>query len=426
MNAPSVAIVGSGPSACYLAQALRKHWADAQIVLIERLPAPFGLVRYGVAPDHQGTKAVCRQFERLFEREGVAFLGNLEIGRDLPLEQLREAFDLVVLATGLYGDRRLGIPGDELPGVYGSGRVTRLLNGHPDEQGFAPAFGRRVAIVGNGNVAIDVLRLLAKSAEDFAGSDIAEAPLQALLAEGVERIDILGRSPAAQARFDPVMLRELGKLAGVRIRIEDLPPADAPCADAAEQARLDVLRALAAQEQPVAGRELVFHFGWTPQAIHGAASVEALELRHVDGRELRLEVDSLVSAIGFEEAADGLLQRDALLGASADLKRGRLDEGLYCVGWLRRGPRGTIPENRQDARLVAEAMVADQQAAPRSGRPGLTALPAGLRERGVGYAQWQRIDHAETRAAAPGRVRRKITDRAGMLAIARSPLENPA
>lgn len=426
MTTPSVAIVGSGPSACYLAQALRKHWPQAQIVVIERLPAPFGLVRYGVAPDHQGTKAVCRQFERLFEREGVEFLGNLEIGRDLSLEQLREAFDLVVLATGLYGDRRLGIPGDELAGVYGSGRVTRLFNGHPDEHGFAPAFGRRVAVIGNGNVAVDVLRLLAKSAEDFTGSDIADAPLQALLAEGVERIDVVGRSPAVQARFDPVMLRELGKLAQVRIRVEDLPPERYQCADTAEQARLEVLRVLAAQEPPAHGRELVFHFGWTPQAILGADRVEALELRHADGRKLRLELDSVISAIGFEEAAGASLRRDALLGASADLEHGRLDAGLYCAGWLRRGPRGTIPENRQDARLVAEAMLADQQDAPRNGRPGLAGLPAGLRARCVNYADWRRIDQAETQAAAPGRARRKITDRAGMLAIARSPQENPA
>lgn len=426
MNAPSVAIVGSGPSACYLAQALRKQWAQAQIVMIERLPVPFGLVRYGVAPDHQGTKAVCRQFERLFERERVDFLGSLEIGRDLSLEQLREAFDLVALATGLYGDRRLGIPGEALEGVYGSGRVTRLFNGHPDEQGFAPRFGRRVAIVGNGNVAIDVLRLLAKSATDFDGSDVADEVLRDLLAEGVERIEIVGRSPAEKARFDPVMLRELGKLAGVRLRIEDLPLQSYQCADASEQARLEVLRALAAQEQPDGGRELVFRFGWAPRAILGDDRVEALELQHADGRKLRLEVDSLVSAIGFEETPDAPLQRDALLGASADLAKGRLDAGLYCAGWLRRGPRGTIPENRQDARLVAEAMVADQQAAPRSGRPGLAALPADLRSRGVSYADWQRIDQAETQAAAPGRVRRKITDRAGMLAIARSPLENLA
>lgn len=426
MNSPSIAIVGSGPSACYLAQALRKHWAEAQIVMIERLPVPFGLVRYGVAPDHQGTKAVCRQFERLFERERVDFLGNLEVGRDLSLEQLREAFDLVVLATGLYGDRRLGIPGDALDGVHGSGRVTRWFNGHPDEQGFTPRFGRRVAIVGNGNVAIDVLRLLARSAADFDGSDVADEALRELFAEGVERIDILGRSPADKARFDPVMLRELGKLAGVRLRIEDLPEEGVQAADAAGQARLDVLRALAAQAQPAVGRELVFRFGWSPRAVLGENRVEALELQHADGRELRLDVDSLVSAIGFEEASDAVLQRDALLGDGADLDKGRLDAGLYCAGWLRRGPRGTIPENRQDARLVAETLVADQAAAPRHGRPGLAALPAEVRARGVSYADWQRIDRAETQAAAPGRARRKITDRAGMLAIARSPLENPA
>lgn len=421
MNAPSIAIVGSGPAGCYLAQALRKQWADAQIALLDRLPAPFGLVRYGVAPDHQGTKAVSRQFERLFEREGIQFLGNLEIGRDLSLDELRGAFDLVVLATGLYGDRALGVPGEQLDGVHRSGRLTRLWNAHPDEQGFAPRLGKRVTIVGNGNVAIDILRLLAKSAADFDGSDIAEEPLAALLAEGVERIDIVGRSPAAQGKFDPVMLRELGKLAQVRFQVEDLPQSVTPLSSA-EAARLDVLLDLQEASRDATGKQVTFHFGWIPEAIEGQQKVEAIRLRNADdGRELRIEADSVITAIGFTEHDGAALRRDELVSARADLEQGRLDDGLYCVGWFKRGPRGTIPENRADARLVANAIIAAvEHGQLATGKPGLPALPEAVRAQCVPYAGWKLIDAAEQQRAAPGRVRRKIGDRRDMLAIAQS------
>ncbi|MFZ1682318.1 MAG: FAD-dependent oxidoreductase, partial [Rhizobiaceae bacterium] len=202
----SVAIVGAGPSGCYTAQALVKALPAAQIDILDRLPVPYGLVRYGVAPDHQGTKAVIRQFERLFERQGVAFFGNVTVGDDIALDELRELYDAVVLSVGLAGDRRLGIPGETLQGVHGSGALTRSWNDHPDSEGFAPVIGQDVVIIGNGNVAIDLVRLLAKRGDELDGSDLSAEHGRALGEGPPRRITIVGRSDAAAARFDPVML----------------------------------------------------------------------------------------------------------------------------------------------------------------------------------------------------------------------------
>ena len=173
---PHIAIVGAGPSGLFAAQNLRRLVANAVIDVFDRLPVPFGLIRYGVAADHQGVKAVARQFERLFEREGVRFFGNVHIGRDITVEELTEFHDVVLLAAGLAGDRRLGIEGELLPGVLSAGRLTRWLNSHPDEAAFRPKLGTHVVIIGNGNVALDIARLLLKTPQELSGSDLAFRP----------------------------------------------------------------------------------------------------------------------------------------------------------------------------------------------------------------------------------------------------------
>lgn len=415
MASPTVAIVGSGPSGCYLAQALRKAWPDTEISVLDRLPVPYGLVRYGVAPDHPGTKAVTRQFDRLFERENIRFVGNLEIGRDLALDELRGACDVVVLATGLYGDRRLGVPGDDLERVHGAGRLTRFFNDHPDEVGLAPRFGQRTAIVGNGNVAIDLLRLLAKSADEFAGSDISETVLAHLAGERPQTIHIVGRSPAMLAKFDTVMLRELGKLRDVTFALGEGALLHAEEGDAA---KLGALRELL--ERPVTGaRQVVFHFGWEPERVHGASGVEGIAFVRQGGERLELAVDSVLTAIGFAEDAGGALRRDSLSGAVAELDAGCLDHGLYCAGWYRRGPRGTIPENRADARRVADAIIqAVSDGRLTVGKPGFASLGAAFAGPRVAYEGWKRIDAFELEQAPADRQRRKIRTISDMLRIA--------
>ncbi len=354
-GAPTIAIVGSGPSGCYTAQFLRKRWPTAEIVIIDRLDHPYGLVNYGVALDHPGTKAVAKQFDRLFDTGGVRFVGNVEIGTDITLEELRAAFDIVVLATGLHGDRTLDVPGHQLPGVLGSGRLTRLINGHPDERADGLALGSRVVIVGHGNVAIDLVRLMLKSKDELRGLGVADNVIAAITKGPVDHIDVVGRSLPAKAKFDSAMIRELAKTRDVRFLAPDLADTDRT---AEPEAKLDAVVSLLTTSPKDARRTVAFHFGWSPESIDGGQTVEQITFAAVDGsgRTLRLVADTVCTAIGFTEKDAAVLRRGDLESDETDLMTGVLGRGLYCVGWLRRGPRGTIPENRADSRMVADAI----------------------------------------------------------------------
>ncbi|QCR20229.1 monooxygenase [Agrococcus sp. SGAir0287] len=337
--APSVAVVGSGPAGCFSAQALRRAMPAARIDVLDRLPVPYGLVRHGVAADHQGTKAVSRQFDRLFLHEGVRFVGGVHVDAAL-LARLRETYDAVVLATGLPVDAALAIPGADLPGVVGAGVVTRVLNGHPDEEA-VPRLGRRVVVVGHGNVAVDVARLVVRDAADLDGTDVDDAVRDALAGE-VRQLHLVGRSSPSAARFDPVMVRELAALAGVAHVVHD---ADLDAAAPGKDARLDAVRALAARSADAVGDVRVRVHWWfsaTPVAIEGEDAVTGVRVATPAGERV-LDADAVVTAIGFAAGADRLVEP----GAHPD---GRVEPGLYVAGWLRRGPRGTIPDQRADAK----------------------------------------------------------------------------
>lgn len=396
-----IAIIGAGPSGCFLAQALLKARPELRVDLIDRLPVPYGLVRYGVAADHQGTKAVTRQFARLFERQGARFFGNVGVGSEVTLDDLRGAYDAVVLAAGLSADRALGIPGGDLPGVHGAGKLTRALYEHPEAEAL-PKLGTHPLIVGNGNVAIDLLRLLAKSPEELDGSDLGAGPTEWLAGSGIEEITITGRSPAAAAKFDTVMIKELAKLTGVTIRVIGAGESDDPEA----QKKLAALTALEGGDGP---RRITFRFGMTPLAVEGTSGVEAVRFATDTGDET-LPCTSVLTAIGFDTPGD--LPRDALL---KDETEGKLAAGLYATGWFRRGPRGTIPDNRADAKALADRILNDL--APDPDKPGATILQA--LDTLTDYDGWCRIDRAETANPPPGRCRAKITTREDMLTLAR-------
>lgn len=417
-----VAIVGSGPAGCYLAERLVREAPGCRIDIIDRLPSPYGLVRAGVAPDHQSTKAITRIFDRVLTRAGVAFWGNVEIGRDIGLDALRGLYDAVVIATGAPEDRRLGVPGEDLPGVTGSGAFVGWYNSHPDHAA-APAdlAGVRSAVlIGNGNVALDVARILAKIPAELAQSDIAPDVERALAAAPLAAIHIVGRRGPAETGFSPQELGELGDLARARpiVHAGDLPPRDG----ASNPTILGLLHDYAAR--PAAGKPLAihFHFHARPIGFTGTGRVETARFIRqeqagaglVDGdRTLVLPADLVVTCIGYRPVPCGTLAPESGVFANAD---GRIAPGLYVVGWAKRGPSGTIATNRAKSHAVAQRLAAEVTPADRPGGEALAALLAARGTRRIDYAAWLRIDAAERVRARPGRPREKLRDRDALLA----------
>ena len=379
-----VAIVGAGPSGFYAADGLLRGDSTIKVDLIDRLPTPFGLVRAGVAPDHQGTKAVARQFDRLLAQPGVRFCGGIEVGRDISWEALHAAYDAVIVATGMVIDRKLGVPGEDLPHVWGSWRFVAWLNGHPDFRA-GPELGRvrRVAVIGNGNVAIDVARVLAKSADEMATSDIVPEAGAAIAAAPIAEIEIIGRRGPEHASFTNNELAEMGRLARA-VAVTDAAvldvaiPATEPTPERLRKTKnLETLRGFAGNTP--GSRPITVRF-----RFHTPAEAVALG-----------DYDLVVTCIGY---------------GGADFPRA---DGAFAVGWARRGPSGTIPTNRADSHAVAQHVLAWlEQRAPKGFSDPLPPS--------VDAAGWQRIDRAEIAAgAAAGRPRVKLTDRESLLKLAK-------
>ncbi len=387
-----VAIVGAGPSGFYAADGLLRASPDLHIDLIDRLPTPHGLVRAGVAPDHQGTKAVARQFDRLLAQPDVRFAGNLEVGRDLSWDEVRAAYDAVIVATGMVIDRKLGVPGEEQPWVWGSWRFVAWLNGHPDfRQGPDLSQVKRVAVIGNGNVALDVARLLAKSAEEMAKSDIVPAASAAIAAAPLTDIYVIGRRGPEHASFTNNELGEMGRLArAVSVTdakaLEGHPPASDPTPERLRKAKnLEILKGFTGNKAGSKPVTVHFLFNAAPVAFRPG------ELELTTGR---LQVDLAVTCIGY---------------GGEDFPKA---EGVFAVGWAKRGPSGTIPTNRADSHAVAQQVAAWlKQRDPKSGPDPLPIC--------IDADGWLRIDKAETAAgAAQGRPRVKLTDWQALLDVA--------
>ena len=404
-----VAIVGSGPSGMYCAEAILRADPASRIDVIDRLPTPYGLVRFGVAPDHQSTKAVIRLLERVLAKPDVAFFGGVELGRDVTLDELRAAYDAVVIATGAPLDRRLGIPGEDLPNVFASGRFVGWYNHHPDHADVDLRRVKAAVIVGSGNVALDVARLLAKSDAEFDGSDLDPDVGAAFARSGIERISVVGRSPAGAMKFTESEVLEFGELARARPMLgmgADLGGLDGKAATA--------LRTVVERTYEAKPVEVVFEFGLKPVAFAGDDRVTAVRFEDCDGNVHERDADLAVTCIGYGTHGHGLLVEDGSLWNDD----GRIAGGLYAVGWAKRGPSGTIPTNRAEAQIVAKKLVAETAAA---GKPGRDALAARLAERAVDridYDAWRRIDASEIARAGGSRTRRKWRSFADLMAAA--------
>jgi ferredoxin--NADP+ reductase len=422
---PSIAIIGSGPAGYYTAEAATKLWdADARIDIFDRLPVPYGLIRSGVAPDHQSIKAVSRRYEAVALSGNVRFIGNVSVGSDVSIAELCGIYDAVVLATGAPRDRRLGLDGEDLGNVHGSAAFVGWYNGHPEFARLDPDLsGESAVVIGNGNVALDVARILAKTPGEFLGSDIVAHALDLLAASRIRKVTILGRRGPHQIAMTPKELGELAHLNRARPVVDpaDLPPvAEDAALDPGQRKSVTLLRGFAAT--PDDGSKAIaieFDFFASPRAIVGdggkVTGVEVERTQLVDGRAVGtgenyvVPAGLVVACIGYQTSPIDGVPFDEAGGRFANVE-GRIQPGLYCVGWARRGPSGTIGTNRPDGFSIVERM-AEDLAAGGAARPGPAAFDRLAAERGirvVGFDEWQKIDKAEVARAREGAPREKF------------------
>ena len=428
-----VAVIGSGPAGFYSAEGLQKAFGGAVAIdIIDRLPVPYGLIRSGVAPDHQSIKAVYRRYEKVALSENVRFVGNVTVGSDVSIEELLGLYDAVILATGAPEDRPLGIPGSELSGVIGSAAFVGWYNGHPDFAGLDPPLDvAAAAVIGNGNVALDVARILSKTRAEFEGSDISAHALDALERSSIRTIHVLGRRGPHQIAMTPKELGELGHLeeAAPRVDPADLPPAeDDALLDPGMRKSVTHLRGFAENsEAGAAKRKLIdFDFFAVPVAIEGDGKASRLIVERTalgpdlgargTGETYAIECGLIISCIGYKTPPIEGVPYDAERGRFAN-KEGVIGGGLYCVGWARRGPTGTIGTNRPDGFEVAETIAAELGggASSKAGPAGLDALLQARGADAVTFSDWQRIEAAEAARARAGSPREKFTSIAEML-----------
>jgi ferredoxin--NADP+ reductase len=453
-----IAIVGSGPAGFYAAeQLLTAKDLDVRVDMFERLATPWGLVRAGVAPDHPNIKAVTRRYEKTAAKEGFRFFGNVEVGHDVSVEELRAHYHAVLYAFGAAADRRLGIPGEDLAGSHSSTEFVGWYNGHPDYRDHEfdlSATTTTAVVVGNGNVALDVARMLALPHETLAATDVADHALDALAGSSIEEVVVLGRRGPAQAAFTTPELIELSELADADVIVDpghlELDPASARAvaeADAATKKKIEVLRGYAATEPHGHARRIVLRFFASPLELIGDGRVEGVrvaetELVEQDGGRLAAVVTGVEETIPCQLVFRSVGYRgEPLAGVPFDERSatipndaGRVLEepggaqrpGEYVSGWIKRGPTGIIGTNKKDSQETTTSLLEDA-AAGRLSEPAVEdpdAIEALLAERApehIRYDGWEAIDAAERAAGEPhGRPRVKLTRRDELLEAARA------
>jgi ferredoxin/flavodoxin---NADP+ reductase len=432
LRAVKVAVVGAGPSGFYAAGALLRSNPRTEVTFIERSPVPYGLVRYGVAPDHPSLKAVISLFERTGRDPRVTFFGNTRLWRDVSLRELLTMHHAVILAIGAPQDRLLGGAGDGVEGLYRASQMVGWYNSDPDHSHFTPQFGAgRVCIFGHGNVAADITRILFSPPERLSCTDISEKALIALRRKPVREIHLVGRRGPAQTRFTPPVIAELLALPEVDVVI-DAPDesmaegsAEEPPSPAAKEV-MRILRDAAQKPRGVFDRRLRMVFRSTAQTIRREGGLVQVALARGGGPGLEvhsLRFDAAISATGFELAGEYCHSLPVIAGALSNRsgqlidKQGRLVPGLYTVGWAARGATGTIGTCRSDAERLIKTILSHSTAQRAVG--GHAALRAVLRDRNhrvVTFEQWLQLDRLERESgAAAGRSRLKMPTAAQQL-----------
>jgi ferredoxin--NADP+ reductase len=448
-----VAIVGSGPAGFYAAEHLfKKGGLHVEVDMFDRLPTPFGLVRLGVAPDHQKIKSVTRVFDRIAQNPCFHFFGNVEIGRDVTLDELKEHFHQICFATGAQTDRRMGIPGEDLPRSHAATEFVAWFNGHPDYRDCEfDLSAERVAVVGVGNVAVDVARILCRTPEELARTDIADHALEALRESKVRKVYMLGRRGPAQAAFTNPEVRELGELEGADIHVPaeeaELDPLSlkevASSDDDTLRKKVEIIQDFAKRERTGKPRLLTLRFLVSPTELVAGEDGGVRLMRLVrnalvdeDGKlgcratahTEDLPVDLVFRSVGYRGVSIeglpfherwGLIPNE--LGRVTDPESSRPLPGMYVSGWIKRGPSGVIGTNKKDGAETAAAMLEDVAAGSvlEPSRPDPATLDALVRERQphvVTYQDWTRLDQIEcSRGERDGRPRVKLTSRAELL-----------
>jgi ferredoxin--NADP+ reductase len=452
---PRVAIVGAGPAGAFAAVSLLRARGDAEIDLFERLPTPWGLLRGGVAPDHQEIKRLEETFERQTLGRGCRFLGNVEIGVDVSHSELMRHYAAVIYATGAQTDKSLGIPGEDLPGSWAATEFVAWYNGHPDYCGLEfDLTAQRAVVIGNGNVAADVTRILTLSASELVRTDIADHALEALRESRIEEVVVLGRRGPAQAAFTSAELRELGRLDGVDTKVKrDDVELDAVSRGWLDEEgtftarkNVDLLREFAARPARAgARRRIELRFLRSPVEIRGSGRVEAIDVRRneivrnedgslrarpVDEDVETIECGLVLRSVGYRAVPLPDVPFDERYFVLPN-ERGRVRApdgetlpGVYAVGWIKRGPTGILGTNKRDAEETVSCLVADMAAGalpppPNPGREQIDALLGARTPDLVTVEGWHAIDdHELERGRGQQRPRVKLASRDGLLAAA--------
>lgn len=443
-----VAVVGAGPAGIYAADILTREHPGASVDIIERLPAPYGLVRYGVAPDHPRIKEIVKALTRVLGREQIRFLGNVSYGTDLKLSDLQRYYDAVIFATGAATDRPLEIPGIDLPGSHGAADFVSWYAGHPDVPRDWPLDAESVAVVGAGNVALDVARMLAKTADEQLTTEIPDNVYQGLRANRATDVHIFARRGPAQIKFTPMELRELSHSPNVDVIVHpegfEIDEAGQQAINRIKSTRLvvDTLLKYVEAEPTGAPHRIHIHLCQAPVRVLGRDRVEGLRTERTElqgdgsvrrtGEYVDTPVQAIYRAVGylsthlpdvpFDHAA-GVVPHDA--GRVLDLD-GSLLASTYVTGWIKRGPVGLIGHTKSDASETVTSLLADLDGLPGAQQPDPDAVIDHLRDRDVDvvtWEGWQRLDSHETALGeTAGRERIKVVPREDMLAQAGSRL----